>query len=307
MVYLKAHTHFADTLTEINERDVHRGRLETLLRQDQFDEIASICRYDSGISAGFSSYVIEKAEVEQIIRFLILLNSGSTEKFIFQYPVFLSKHTVLDINRIANARDYSEFLEAVEGTPFYEILKDFRPDEKGRLAVSDIENKLYALISKHMIELIRQTTKGHERQELMDIFRKLNDYRMMSRIIRMKKYYHMSPEVLRGNILTEYGDISPKLIDRMCKAETVEEVFKILHSTRYGKLFDRIGYTGEGDIGPRVQYQLAKRYLHFSDNPSVVMISFILLSETELMNVISLIEGIRYRLDPKTIRSLLIR
>ncbi len=37
------------------------------------------------------------------------------------------------------------------------------------------------------------------------------------------------------------------------------------------------------------------------------MISFMFLSEIELMNVISLIEGIRYQLDQKTIQSLLIR
>ena len=307
MVYLKSHTRYAAILTEVNERDVHRGFLEILLRQYRFNEIASLCRYDTGISASFTSYVVEREEVEQIIRFLILLNSHATEKFIFQYPAFLSKYTDLDVNKIANAHDYSEFLEALGGTPYQEILSEFKPDEKGRLAISDIENKLYDRISRNMLELINKKTKGSERQELLDIFRKINDYRLVSRIIRMKQYYHLSPEVIKGNILTEFGDISPKLIDRMCEAESAQEVFRIWHGTRYGKLFDKIGYTGEGDIGPRVKYQLAKRYLHFSDNPSVVMISFIFLSETELMNVISMIEGIRYRLDPKKIRSLLIR
>ena len=33
MVYLKSHTRYASVLYEINERDVHRGRLEQLLRQ----------------------------------------------------------------------------------------------------------------------------------------------------------------------------------------------------------------------------------------------------------------------------------
>ena len=57
-------------------------------------------------STPFSRYVVEKTEVEQIIRFLVLLNSHSTEKFIFQFPAFLSKHTELDVNKMANARDY---------------------------------------------------------------------------------------------------------------------------------------------------------------------------------------------------------
>ena len=37
------------------------------------------------------------------------------------------------------------------------------------------------------------------------------------------------------------------------------------------------------------------------------MVAFMFLSETELMNIISLIEGVRYQLDTKTIQSMIIR
>ena len=78
MVYLKTHTHFAKVLSDVNERDVHRGRLEMLLRQQNFNEFDSLCRYDSDVSTGFSRYVIARIEAEQILRFLILMSSNST-------------------------------------------------------------------------------------------------------------------------------------------------------------------------------------------------------------------------------------
>ena len=129
---------------------------------------------------------------------------------------------------------------------------------------------------------------------------------MISRIIRMKGYYHLSPEVIKRNMQPEYGTLSVKQIDMMCEAQTVEDVRKILRTTRYGRLVSRPDDTG-GNIGETVQFRTAKHYLHFSNNPSVVMIAFILLSNIELENVISLIEGVRYRVDPKVIESLLIR
>lgn len=306
MVYLKSHTHFASVLSEVNERDVHRGRLELLLRQYLFNEFDSLCRYDSNVSTGFSRYFIEKTEVEQIIRFLVLLNANATEKFIFQFPAFLSKHTELDVNMLANARDYDEFLEALRQTGYYDILKIYKPDEKGQLPVSDIENKLYAHVFRHMLELIRKKTKGSERQELLNMFRTINDYSIFSRILRLKKYYHLPPEVIKTNILLDYCSLSPKLIDRMCEAESSAEVFRIMQSTGCGRLIGKIGYKYAGDISPRVQYKIAKKNIHFSSNPSVVMVAFMFLSETELMNVISMIEGIRYQLDPKIIQSLII-
>ncbi|MBR1731552.1 MAG: V-type ATPase subunit [Ruminococcus sp.] len=307
MVYLKSHTHFASVLSEVNERDVHRGRLEQMLRQYLFNQFDSLCRYDSNVSAGFSRYVIEKTEVEQIIRLLILLNSNSTEKFIFQFPEFLSKHTEVDINKLANARDDNEFLSALKHSPYFEILKVYKPDPNGRLPVSDIENKLYDHILKNMLELIRKKTKGSEHKELENLFRTLNDYSIFSRILRLKKYYNLPPEVIRANMQPEYSNLSKKIIDRMCEAETTDEVYRIMQNSGRGRTMSKIGYNNVDDINPRIQYRLAKRYIHFSNNPSVVMVAFMFLSETELMNVISLIEGIRYQLDPKHIQSLIIR
>ena len=306
MLYLKSHTHFASVLSEVNERDVHRGRLEQLLRQYLFNEFDSMCRYDSNISASFSRYVIEKTEAEQIVRFLILLNSNSTEKFIFQFPDFLSKHTRLDINRLANARDYKEFLSALGSTPYYGILKLYKPDANGRLPVSDIENKLYEIVMCNMLEIINKRTKGSERRELLALFQTMNDYSIFSRILRLKKYYRLSPEIIKANMQPQYSSLSPKIIDKMCEAESVDEVLRIMRGTRRGRIMDKTGYIHTDDINPRVQYRIAKKNIHFSNNPSVVMISFMFLSEIELMNVISLIEGIRYQLDAKTIQSLII-
>ena len=307
VVYLKQHTHFASALEEISERDAHRGRLEALLRQYQFTQFDTLCRYDSSVSAGFSRYIVAKAEVEQIVRFLVLLNSDSTEEFIFQFPAFLSKHTEIDFNKMANAKSYAELIEVLNHTPYDDILKQFTPDAKGRLPVSEIENKLYTHLVKFILGFIDKRTKGSERRELTNIFQNVNDYGTISRIIRLKRYYHMSPDAIRANVDTEHSGLGTKMVSRMCDADTADEVFRIVENTRYGWLLQKDGSEYNGDIGPRGQYKMAKKYFVLSSNPSVVMISFMFLSETELMNVICMIEGVRYQVDPKIIRSMLIR
>ncbi len=161
MSYLKNNTHYSKALTDVSEREIHRGRLEALLRQNLFYEFDSLCRYDSSVSSGLSSYIISTLEVEQIIRFLILLSSNSTDKFIYQFPGYISKHTEIDVNKLANAKNYEEFLNATQSSQFYDILKQFSPDEKkNRLPISDIENKLYNLVFGKLTKLIKATTKG---------------------------------------------------------------------------------------------------------------------------------------------------
>ena len=187
MSYLKNNTHYSKALTDVSEREIHRGRLEALLRQNLFYEFDSLCRYDSSVSSGLSSYIISTLEVEQIIRFLILLSSNSTDKFIYQFPGYISKHTEIDVNKLANAKNYEEFLNATQSSQFYDILKQFSPDEKNRLPISDIENKLYNLVFGKLTKLIKATTKGQEKHELINFFFTINDYNIFSRILRLKK------------------------------------------------------------------------------------------------------------------------
>ena len=119
MSYLKNNTHYSKTLTDVSEREIHRGRLEALLRQNLFYEFDSFCRYDSSVSSGLSSYIISTLEVEQIVRFLILLSSNSTDKFIYQFPGYISKHTEIDVNKLANATNYEEFLNATQSSQLF--------------------------------------------------------------------------------------------------------------------------------------------------------------------------------------------
>lgn len=306
MSYLKSYTHYSSALRDINERDVHRGRLESMLRQDLFYQFDSLCRYDSSISTGFSQYGIQRVEVEQIMRFLILLSSNSTEKFIYQFPAYFAKHTEIDIDKLSNATTYSEFLNVLSSSNFYPILKKYTPDEKGRLPISEIENKLYDFVFSQMAQTINKNTKGQEKRELLDLFTTINDYDNFSRILRLKKYYNLDPDLIHQNLLNSFCDINANTLDMMCKAESSAEVFSIMQTTHEGKLIDKIGYVYASDISPRVKYRLAKKNMYFSNNPSVVMISYMFVAEIELMNIISLIEGTRYNLDSKKIQSLLI-
>ncbi len=306
MSYLKTYTHYSNALRDINERDVHRGRLEAMLRQNLFYEFDSLCRYDSGVSTGLSMYIIETMEVEQIIRFLVLLNSNSTDKFIYQFPAYFSKHTEINIDKLANAKNYAEFLSATALSPYYEILKKYSTVDKNRLPISEIENKLYEFVFENLYRAVKKSVKGKERQELTDFFYTINDYNIFSRILRLKKYYNLSPDEIKSNLLIKFSNINPRTIDMMCRAESSAEVFSIMQSTHSGSYINKIGYVYASDISPRVQYRLAKKNMHFSNNPSVVMISYMFVAETELMNIISLIEGTRYKLDSKIIQSMLI-
>ena len=56
----------------------------------------------------------------------------------------------------------------------------------------------------------------------------------------------------------------------------------------------------------RLKYYISRHYMYFSTNASVSFYAFVLLSQIELNNLISIIEGIRYQISFQEIKKLII-
>ena len=64
--YLKNETVYSEILSGLNENDVHRGQLETLLRKKIFYEKVSLARFDMNSEKFLSVFFINRIEIEQI-------------------------------------------------------------------------------------------------------------------------------------------------------------------------------------------------------------------------------------------------
>jgi V/A-type H+-transporting ATPase subunit C len=52
---------------------------------------------------------------------------------------------------------------------------------------------------------------------------------------------------------------------------------------------------------------MCRKQLYYSQDPAVVLLSYMYISEAELKNIITIIEGVRYQTPREMIESLLIR
>ena len=60
------------------------------------------------------------------------------------------------------------------------------------------------------------------------------------------------------------------------------------------------------DLHHRVPYFNARRHIHYSIHPMVVLVSYIILMDVELDDIINIIEGIRYGMPPEEIKPMLV-
>lgn len=304
MAYLKSNTHYINAFGEANERGMRRGLFESLLRQYQINEFDTLSRYELSFGEDISAYVAHKTEISEIIRILTMLNSREKRQYNFTVPAHIAKKTSINVNMLAKVETFEQFLQAVKNTPYESVLKKYSTEQNRQIPITEIESELYTKLYVELYKAI-DTGESTEKKELRSFLDTIIDYRNFLNIIRLKKYYNIDPNTIKSHIIP-FGELKPKIIDAMCNAETAQQVYDIMADTRVGKLIDKAEYENLDELEIMVKYKKARRNMYYSDSPSVVMISYIILCEIELHNLVCLIEGARYKVDKNVIEKLLI-
>ena len=223
--YLKNNTAYATVLREINEATIHRGHLEMLLRRKQFNDYSSLCRYDLTVDMHMADYIIRRSEVEQIVQCLRLISAGRSDEFFFSMPLFFASQSRLDFMRMGAAKTQEALVEALGSSPYARLIRQF-PPENGQIRLTAIENALYTYLYNTLLAIIDET-KGELHEQLVDLCGTQLDAQNVSRIVRMKRYFHMPPEVIRANLLPYGRCIPAKMMDRLIDAPDAQEVLRL--------------------------------------------------------------------------------
>ena len=115
---------------------------------------------------------------------------------------------------------------------------------------------------------------------------------------RMKNFFKWDGKTIKEHSLPYHGRISQRKLQELYESSNTDEYIRILKSTIYGRLMTGL-YEGMESSSfeielRRLQCNMSKRALHFSDNAAVSLFSFMYLCEVELENIVTIIECIRY-------------
>ena len=306
--YLRSSTHYAESLENVDTTAIHHRRLEAILRERQYEDFSSLCRYELSVGEWFGDYILQRGEIQQIMNYLRLFAAGRQREFLFSLPEFYVRHYDLDIPALTEARSYTDFLAAMRRSRFYRVLRTFLPDRDEKIDCVVIEHALYKQFYENIASIIKEHYHGAAREELEDLFFTQQDMLNFCYIYRMKKYYDAKPDSIRAWMLTAGSNIRPSVMNNMIEAETADKALSILESrTGYGRMLGIADMKHGGiEVATRpVIFSKALRLLRSSVNPTTVLLSFITLTEIELQDVITIIEGVHYGLSEQIVYSLL--
>ena len=303
--YLKNHTVYSKALAGIVENEVHRGQLEARLKQKLMEDYAALCKYEVEVDRHFSQSFIQRDEIRYILLTVMRLNSEKAESEDYFFPPYLLHRSKLNLPALARVKSAGDLKQLLENTPYEKLTETFLSKPETRIDYTELENVLYQYLYSNIIQTISKHFFGKSKKELRSIYQAYLDLNNYVRIVRMRVKYGVDAESTKKALLPS-GTLQKNNLDKMLQGTTEEEIQSVLEHTEIGRKALKIRHVYLDEIPARMNYQLCRHYIDYSIYPSVVLISYVFLSETEISNIITIIEGKRYQLAPEEIRKLLI-
>ena len=209
----------------------------------------------------------------------------------------------IDFTALANAKDFDTFANMLSGTVYGKVFHSFIGHPK-RQNLFELENALDLfyrnLVFNYMSKYLSKDEKGFAEKT----FGAETDIDNIMLIVRAKKYYGMTADMIYPYICKSYR-LKKEELQSIAEAASEQGMMDAIGKTYYARLFSGGLKNAESRISV---YTLELHSRMFHKNPYSIesILYFIKLKQIEIKNIIMIIEGIRYGIEPETIKGYLI-
>ncbi len=303
--YLKNNTEYHDALKNISETDIHRGELEGILQEEKDKASVKLFKYEKGINANFYQVFVIRYEIELLKEMLRLLENDMLHTFKSSINPYYKKHMSYDAQRLALSRSAGQFADNLYGSPYYDIITRFIANRE-HLDIFNLEMTLDVHYFTRAWKLIRRNLRGRDQRIVSESFGTEIDILNIMWILRCKKYFGTPKELIYAFVIPYRYRLSRETLVALVEAGSVEELYAVLEKHPYKQVFADDALFTEQYFYQYV-HKMHKKMSVLMPYSVMTTIAYIHAKETEINNIVKIIEGIRYKMDMKEIEKYLIR
>ena len=302
--YLKAQTSYGECLKDVNVRNAHRQQIEDCLNKEYFKRCGRLMKYADKSHLDFYMSEIISIEINMIMKKLYCLKANVKGAFNLSVPDYLAHKTSFNIYGLVNIDTFEDLVKYLEKTRYYKVLKDV--DFHLSYNLNEISIQLKKIYYENFVKIINHHFKGNVKKNLLDILYTSIELKNITKIYRFKEYFHESDELIKNSLFLQYSRLPKDMINQLCSAENSKEVLNILSKSRYHLYLDEKEYAYIVYYTENIKYNIAKKYMRFSNDAALVYMTYCILQQIEIDNLKHIIEGVRYHQEASKIEATLI-
>lgn len=302
--YLIENTAYSKVFKGVSVSSLHRRQLEEMLKNDLNSDTKRLMPYMNSGTKKFMGLMVIEDSIASLKVCMRLLNIGNTEEAVERlYKI----EELKDLKREAVPDNISidDFIGLLKRTPYYEALQVFigKPDKQLPFYM---EMALDTYWTKMVIRYAKKYLSAAETKSVLKVYGTEFDFENLTFLLRCKRTFDMSDEEIYASIIPQYYRLSESTVANIVKSSSYKEALNIIREeTPYGKAFS----ADDRFIEKRYKEYMCSLTAHtYGLNRYSVQspIYYIHTRRTEINNIISIIEGIRYGLPAEKIRGYLI-
>lgn len=298
--YLQKAEGYKEGLSTLIAANAHRAELEDRLRAVPIRRAEAFMSYLSGPRRIFLRAWAERFQAEQLKRVLRWLLSGHGDREEMRASLQEMPLITLPFDALLSSRTFDEVSESLKGTAYYAPLKEpLRALSEGRMNLFPAETAIDALI----IASLYRAALGLpllERHYVLELVGGLVDLLNIYWLYRALRFYSMGREEALNRLLPVRHKARFSLLRSLSRAKDLDEFWSLLKETPYTAAF--------GDFPPQDELVLERSLKRFfyrsslrafrSGSPSFhTMVAYLMLLEFEVMDLVTIVEDVRYGYD----------
>ena len=303
--YLKNETYYASVLDGVNEKALHRGQLEVLVRNEIILKFSRILRYSTSGNDGFYRMIVVDSEVAVI---LSQVKSQIYEDFttgLEKLPMMIQNGFCFSTKAVINAHSYEALCEALKGTIYHDFLIKYHPTDVEELDFVGLEQELQRYKFEETVKAMEKQVSAKSKKQVYEILYTEAELENLAKIYRLKKYFKAPASKIKELITPVYLKFSKRDIDDLIDNVEADQIFEKIKQTSYRNYLDDQFIFFEHSTRS-INYNLNKRNIMYSNDADVVLLIYKALMDTEVQNIVDIIEGIRYGIASDQINKILI-
>lgn len=293
--FLRSLPPYEKIFSGVEDKELHRGRIEQLLNLAQYEDFASLYQFANMKQRRFLDLYFMHYEIG-IVKTCLRNGAGRRESAqdLSGFKEFFDRHSSVDLAQLSQCRSIDEVISGLKGTIYYSPLESLR--QKGQAALPACETAVDMLYFKTVWKIKEKYLSGQGKKDLTQCFGTRMDMLNLQWICRAKKYYHLPEGEIYAMIIPISLHLKKTEIRAMAQAEDVEQVYALIRNSWYGRL--DLGNLEKGqsleepcrEVIDRI-YELTSRKEPYSAS---VLNSYLYFKEREIEKIITTIERIRY-------------
>lgn len=268
------------------------------VRQRVFNEYSKLYSFSSVRDKRLLLFTLHRFEYEYILSELRRLSSGQFSLLLPEPTGFLTEHSGLDLSALRSSGNYSEFLDALEGSIFHDPLAALPLENDGLPKYSTAAIACEHVYYAESFKCMKRSVALGKRNVLTELTGAEADLVNIVSLLRLLRSFHSSLDGAPMLLIPVRFRLTPEIVRQAIEKNSEADAVDYLRTTPCSKYLESYDPKRLDSMADNAMAAFCRKLIRSPEPDVFVPKAYLFLLEMEARKLTKLLEAANYGIDP---------